>query len=308
MAASSSNNRPAVKRSYHTWPTTSRPRSHFEDFLHEIGESSEVHHLCCNPRQAHLRRYHTPERPRRGHSTCEALVHHSTLRGRLTTKEANATRSTRVQTLSRESTALSAHTRGSSLFVPALQTPSSLKGNAVLAVDPEVYEGHRPPDLIRTFSQTAEGRLRDLLGNAAATYPQSRSLGLDAEPQISSDTTSMTAEPDRSVIPNRSLRRSPSTDSLSTISSSEAPATPRNHSPLFGHNRPTLIDVENQSRFRLPAVCVTCKRNGANFPSCSRCGETWCSRGCRLKGSNGTRHHCHQRSVDVRPSYPTVVS
>ncbi|EPT05229.1 hypothetical protein FOMPIDRAFT_1111553 [Fomitopsis schrenkii] len=126
-------------------------------------------------------------------------------------------------------------------------------------------------------------------------------------PPVHADTTSTPAGQDHSVAPNRDLRRTNSTASLSTASSSEAPTTPRNQSPLLGHDQPTLVDLEQHSHFRSLSVCVACKRSGANFPSCPRCGETWCSRGCRLKGSNGARHHCRERGVDVRPSYPTIV-
>ncbi|KAH9841557.1 uncharacterized protein C8Q71DRAFT_737622 [Rhodofomes roseus] len=307
MAASSFSKRPAVKRTHHTEPTLPKPRSHFEDFLREIGESSEMHHLCCNPRQGCLSR-HTPERPRHARSASEALASSQVTRGRLTAKEASAARTARMQTVSPQSTTTSTSTKSSTLFAPALKTPVSLKVEAALAIDLHVHEALQPPDLPRPSSYDAKRTLRKLLGNAANPQLSRNPIDRDAAPTISSDITSMTAEADHSAVPVENLRRSPSTDSLSTISSSEAPATPRNHSPLLGHDRPTLVDLEQQSRFRSSAVCVTCKRHGANFPSCSRCGETWCSRGCRLKESGGTRHHCHVRSITVRSPYPTIVS
>ncbi|KAH9936302.1 uncharacterized protein B0H18DRAFT_319547 [Fomitopsis serialis] len=199
-----------------------------------------------------------------------------------------------MSTLSPQSTALSTSTRRSSLFVPAPNNPHSLKGEAVLAIDLQFHEALQPPVYPRLSSRTAEGTLRDLIGNAASTQASRPPLDLHVEVEIPSEPLSMTAEQHQSALPDSHLRRSTSADSLSTVSSSEAPATPRNHSPLLGHNRPTLVDLEDHSRFRSPGVCVTCKRHGANFPTCSRCGETWCSRGCRLKGSNGTRHHCHE--------------
>lgn len=169
-----------------------------------------------------------------------------------------------------------------------------MKGDPVLVVDLLTSRTHLSPDNHRPFSHTAEDTLRALSGNAA-TSQQPWTTGLDAAamlPTISDDTTSTPAEPDHSVVSNRHLRRINSTDSLSTASSSEAPTTPRNQSPLLGHDQPTLVDLEHRSHFRSPSVCVACRRSGANFPSCPRCGETWCSRGCRLKSSNGTRHHC----------------
>lgn len=97
--------------------------------------------------------------------------------------------------------------------------------------------------------------------------------------------------------PSRSLRRSPSTESLATASSSEAPATPREHSPLLTTLNAPLEDLERTSRFRIRAVCAVCKKKGSNFPSCAKCGEAWCSRDCRTKGSSTGRHVCHGSRV-----------
>lgn len=215
-----------------------------------------------------------------------------------------------MQTSSQGSTALSTRTRRSSLFSRALEPAFSLKGNAVSAIDIPTARSHPHPEPHRPFSHSAEGFLRTLLGDAATSRPLPRALGLDASVTVTpipADTTSVSVEQDHSVVPNRHLRRTNSTDSLSTVSSSEAPATPRNHSPLLGHDQPTLVDLEHHSKFRSSSVCVACKKSGANFPSCPKCGETWCSRGCRLKGSDGTRHLCQERAVDVRSSCPIVV-
>lgn len=97
--------------------------------------------------------------------------------------------------------------------------------------------------------------------------------------------------------PSRSVRRSPSTESLATASSSEAPATPREHSPLLTTLNPPLEDLERTSRFRIRAVCAVCQKKGSNFPSCAKCGEAWCSRDCRTKGSSTGRHVCHGNRV-----------
>ena len=215
-----------------------------------------------------------------------------------------------MQTSSQGSAALSARTRRSSLFSRTLEPAVSLKGDAVLSIDLPTAGSHPFPELQRPFAHTAEGFLRTLLGDAATGELLPRPLGLDASamlPTIPADATSTSAGQDHAVVPNRHLRRTNSTDSLSTVSSSEAPATPRNHSPLLGHEQPSLVDLENHSKFRSSSICVFCKRSGTNFPSCPRCGETWCSRGCRLKGSgNGTRHHCRERAV--LPPYPTIAA
>ena len=100
-----------------------------------------------------------------------------------------------------------------------------------------------------------------------------------------------------------SFSRAPSIASLETVSSSEGPETPRGHSPLHSPiqtiKSPTLSYLEYRSRIRVPGVCVTCRKAGSNFPSCSACGDTWCSRGCRVVATGGKKHNCHRRTVDA---------
>ena len=107
---------------------------------------------------------------------------------------------------------------------------------------------------------------------------------------------------------SRSTRRSPSPtpsiDSLDTVSSSEAPATPRSASavvPLVV--APTLEELERTSRFRVPATCTGCLRAGANWRACARCGGNWCSRECRT----GAKHAC-VRVVGARPAAAAATS
>lgn len=104
--------------------------------------------------------------------------------------------------------------------------------------------------------------------------------------------TSQTEDVDTNARP---LSRSASFDSLTTATSSEAPVTPRSHSPPLSDLTPALADLEHNSRFRVQAVCITCKKTGTNFPSCGHCGERWCSRDCRIKGGVGRRHLCTSR-------------
>lgn len=98
----------------------------------------------------------------------------------------------------------------------------------------------------------------------------------------------------------RSSSRSPSIDSLDTASSSEAPATPKTH-PTFPQDLPPvgaaspLEELERSSRFRVSCVCMTCKRAGANYPACGKCGDMWCSRECRTGAAR--THVCHGRAV-----------
>ncbi|KAI0345802.1 hypothetical protein BDW22DRAFT_1426451 [Trametopsis cervina] len=111
-----------------------------------------------------------------------------------------------------------------------------------------------------------------------------------------------------------SFSRAPSFASLdaASVTSSEGPETPPpTHSPLHEAMSPTLAVIEHTSRMRVPGTCVTCKRAGSNFPSCSTCGDTWCSRECRV-AVGGRKHHCHRRAVgasasdDVQVPYVTA--
>ena len=109
----------------------------------------------------------------------------------------------------------------------------------------------------------------------------------------------ITMSPSNSV---HTVSRAPSFASLDTASdsSSEGPATPYSHSSsLEDPASPTLSYLEHTSRIRVPCVCVTCKRAGANFPSCPSCGDTWYSRECRLNNVetiDGKKHRCSTRT------------
>lgn len=54
---------------------------------------------------------------------------------------------------------------------------------------------------------------------------------------------------------------------------------------------PVLARLEQTSRFRAQLMqCTTCQKEGSDFPRCPKCGNSWCSRSCRLVG--GKRHVC----------------
>lgn len=48
---------------------------------------------------------------------------------------------------------------------------------------------------------------------------------------------------------------------------------------------PVLDALEKGSRVSKQSQCATCLNFGRDFPCCGRCGQTWCSRQCRLQGS-----------------------
>lgn len=94
--------------------------------------------------------------------------------------------------------------------------------------------------------------------------------------------------------------------SLQRSSSAPAPALTngRRHSPMVGvmarekkfdSNLPSLAAIESGSRLmRGKIVCATCGERGPDFPRCGRCGEAWCSRGCRVEANKDTdgKHRC----------------
>jgi len=57
---------------------------------------------------------------------------------------------------------------------------------------------------------------------------------------------------------------------------------------------PILAQLEKKSKLcRQKMHCSTCRKTGADFPRCGKCGESWCSRSCRLV--EGKRHVCGSR-------------
>ena len=199
--------------------------------------------------------------------------------------------------------------------------PVSLKSPALLAID---IESH---DASATYNYLASARdsllsfmsglpIEERPSRAPTRTFRDHSAGTSSSPSASSNsrapskaspasrprTISRVSEqrsPTRFSTRGRSPSPTPSIDSLDTASSSEAPATPRTHSVL-AHELPgssPLEELERTSRFRVPCVCMTCKRAGSNFPSCAKCGEMWCSRECRV-GTAGT-HACHGRMVSA---------
>ncbi|KAI6147112.1 hypothetical protein BKA82DRAFT_808166 [Pisolithus tinctorius] len=56
---------------------------------------------------------------------------------------------------------------------------------------------------------------------------------------------------------------------------------------------PVLETLEKKSRLSCSSQCSTCLKPGRDFPRCGRCGQMWCSRGCRLQG--GKKHVCPSR-------------
>ena len=92
------------------------------------------------------------------------------------------------------------------------------------------------------------------------------------------------------ALPLSSGSRSPS----SNITSPTIPKVWRSHPVSEVHPsdlHPVLASLERRSKFCVKKdVCATCKRVGSGFPQCGKCGDSWCSRECRLDG--GKKHIC----------------
>ncbi|QRV92620.1 hypothetical protein RhiJN_20638 [Ceratobasidium sp. AG-Ba] len=67
---------------------------------------------------------------------------------------------------------------------------------------------------------------------------------------------------------------------------------------------PVLAALERGSKLKSKSVCLNCGKKGDNYPCCPRCGESWCSRVCRVEANNGGKHVC-KRTAPI-PSAPTL--
>ncbi|CAE6483186.1 unnamed protein product [Rhizoctonia solani] len=58
-----------------------------------------------------------------------------------------------------------------------------------------------------------------------------------------------------------------------------------------------LAELEKSSKLKSKSVCLSCGKKGDNYPCCPRCGETWCSRECRIAANNGGKHMCKRSTT-----------
>ncbi|KAI0670803.1 hypothetical protein C8Q78DRAFT_974723 [Trametes maxima] len=308
--------RPTVKRASRTWPGDATARSHFEDFLREIGADPEAEHLCCKGTSPHP---HVHSHMHKGSTASMGPKSRSSpTRAHDKARASPEEGSRRLSTASQERRAIPrgrrspSSSRASSLMSPSL--PVAPKSPALSCVD---LENH---DAAPTYNHLASARdvLLILTGGSPADERPSRAptrtFFHDRAPASRSPDSASSHSPvfaaglsteqhlrPRTHSSPRSASPTPSIDSLDTASSSEAPATPRTHTMLAHELPPSLDDLERASRFRVESRCVRCHRAGSNFPSCSKCGEMWCSRECRLQGqaAAGRTHACHGRSASA---------
>ncbi|KAI0632107.1 hypothetical protein C8Q77DRAFT_1158778 [Trametes polyzona] len=310
--------RPTVKRASHTWPGDATRRSHFEDFIREIGADPESMHLCCKGTSPHPHAH--------PHTHAHAHAHAHLRQGSTPSLASKARSSTDKARASPEGTGRRAAThdgqsrpssiRGRTMSTPRLAGSIVPKSPALSYID---LENHDATPSYNHLSSARDALLTAVGGSPIDERPSrspTRTFFRDRAPVSSSPDSetspsrfhSSSSSPghgshhrSRTQSSARSPSRSPSIDSLDTASSSEAPATPRTHSVLV-HELPSLDDLERASRFRVESTCVNCRRAGSNFPSCAKCGERWCSRECRLQAQRGSpagTHACHARAASA---------
>lgn len=73
-----------------------------------------------------------------------------------------------------------------------------------------------------------------------------------------------------------------------------SPPTPSGlgHGKALPKLDPVLAALERSSKLKSKSLCANCATRGSNYPCCPRCGETWCSRECRVAANNGGKHTC----------------
>lgn len=96
-------------------------------------------------------------------------------------------------------------------------------------------------------------------------------------------------------------RTTPPPSGSRSVSPMRAQTLPRtrecSHSQVHPHDiHPVMSGLEQQSKFcENKNVCSTCNCEGITFPQCGKCGDSWCSRECRLKGR--MKHSCTKKSA-----------
>ncbi|KAF9808519.1 hypothetical protein IEO21_07850 [Rhodonia placenta] len=166
-------------------------------------------------------------------------------------------------------------------------------------------------ELLGSFTPTSSPR-RSLRSLLAAEQPRTYPSQIPPHPSDSGayDAASNGDQaPSRAWPPSRHLSSLPSicrtpssysgSDYFSSVPSSAGPPTPARETsppPTLNHKalHPVLESLEDASKISVQTRCANCTKKGANFPSCPRCGEMWCSRECRLQSSGGKKHTCRK--------------
>lgn len=151
----------------------------------------------------------------------------------------------------------------------------------------------------------------------------SYTLVSDAAPALASTTTMVSSKRDsrrKTSPPSRTLHHHSPSPYVPKPSSSFSFSSLHPHHYIngvitpgaFPPLDPSLAELERSSRLLKSTVrCAVCGDEGKDFPRCGKCGEAWCSRGCRVEGlrrekeeegragSTGKRHVCRTPSETV---------
>ncbi|CAL1713095.1 unnamed protein product [Somion occarium] len=312
---------PGVKRSHHTWHSPTTGRSHFEDFMLEIGADPRVAHVCCVPRPDVMSAYHASKESKANsiaiHKGDDIQSRHQEYHHKRPSSKPEVRRlSSQAPTNTALNSGAAARmlTRLSVASKPKSSQSSvpELKSHTTLSLDTQSFPSSRPSLLAVT---SARDRLHAIAGQEEIVRRPSYhdcmlSEGLRPVENNShhrpSNAPLYSSSTSRTSSSSMAMRNSrpPSFTSIDTASSSEGPATPRANSPIrsLGREREVSLEsLERTSRLRTPTSCVTCKKSGSNFPSCPKCGDMWCSRQCRIKACKGGRHSstCRGRVANV---------
>ncbi|KAL4251889.1 hypothetical protein ABKN59_002625 [Abortiporus biennis] len=297
-------------------------RSHFEDFMLEIGVDPHMVHLCCIPRQNASRTHRVSKSPLKSKLFAIGSPHDIANFPQSQNIDVPPSQRRKIQATSEHSSGSVASKSANRLSLAQAcvsnktsisQANEECKSNITSAIQTS------PGDVSVTFHTavtTARDSLLNVIGRKQFT-PLFHGKAKVTERNhcvedgvIPPTPSTVTEHPPLTPMPTQStsyastsssLSRVPSIASMDTTSSSEGPATPRLSSPLlhsFGPNNHefnrTLSDLENMSRWNVKSLCVTCKKSGQNFPSCPKCGHTWCSRKCRMLAADASgKHSCH---------------
>ncbi|GAA5943904.1 hypothetical protein JCM1841_006605 [Sporobolomyces salmonicolor] len=124
------------------------------------------------------------------------------------------------------------------------------------------------------------------------TTKSKRSFVLSDPTSSHSDSFSSPQHPQHKF--HRRHRRHPSSGSSSNLLS-----------PLSAHTQlppkpvpidPLLLELERSSRVGVRTTCAACSKKGLNFPACTACKKTYCSRACRV----GMAHACARDKHESR--------
>ncbi|GAA6064275.1 hypothetical protein JCM10212_000977 [Sporobolomyces blumeae] len=111
-----------------------------------------------------------------------------------------------------------------------------------------------------------------------------------------SDPTTVSTPATSSNEPNPTLGYGSFLSPLSAAKRSSASSPPSKKKPGTSID-PLLLELERSSRVGVRTVCQACHKKGLNFPACTTCSKTYCSRTCRV----GMKHPCavekHQRKA-----------